>query len=316
MIAATTFAQSDHSLYTFDNGGEAKVIMKLGSAPEFPFLQNLSSPYQVYAAMQKQEREHTAASRKLDDLLMQMGYANGIKDLQVSDIREDRVKEGTEGNMGSRGYTYSYTKLETGSGDLKAWKIAANNNSDKNAPLYLMAKCGNAFYPKSVKSTACVNVPVNISPDMKQVNLPNSGTVVTDKTETYVYYSRKHHRRSEKAYPVTGISDKYPSYLIKIDAEKNMNVMPQTYSVSLNSQQNNTVTACAGTTLDITANVNLERVSSYTGNYPNQDNKTYKKVHKRTYKMIVRRMRRIHRKEDKIARRTGVPVDVSTNKAA
>ena len=92
--------------------------------------------------------------------------------------------------------------------------------------------------------------------------------------------------------------------------------MPQTYSVSLNSQQNNTVTACAGTTLDITANVNLERVSSYTGNYPNQDNKTYKKVHKRTYKMIVRRMRRIHRKEDKIARRTGVPVDVSTNKAA
>jgi len=320
MIAATTFAQSDansdNSLYTFDNAGQPKVIRKLGSAPEFPFLRNLSTPHQVYAAIKKQERLQTSASRKLDDLLMQLGYTNGIKDLQESDITASNVASGTEGNMGNRGYTYNYARLEGGSG-FKAWEIAANNSSTSNAPLYLMAKCGNAFYPKgAAKRTACVNVPVNVTPDMSQVNLPNSGTVVADKNETFVYYTRKHHKKHEADYAVSGISDKYPSRLVKIDAETDMNIMPQTYTVSLNTQQNNTVTACADSTLNLTANVNLEKVSSYTGNYPNQDNKNYKKVSKRTYKMVARRMRRVRRKEDKIARKTGVPVDVSTAKAA
>ena len=319
MMAATTFAQDanrDNSLYSFDNAGQARVITKLGAAPEFPFLRNLSTPAQVLAAMKRQEREQTAASQKLDDLLMQLGYANGIKDLSTADITEDQVKPGTEGNMGSRGYTYNYARLEGGAG-FKAWKIAPNKGgtAGTNAPLYLMAKCGNAFYPKTAKRTACVNVPVTITPDMKQVNLPNSGALVADKNETFVYYSRRHHKRHEVASTLTGMPDKYPSRLVKIDAEKDTKVMPQTYTVSLNNQQNNMVTACADSTLNLTAAINLEKVSSYTGNYPDQDDKNYKKVSKHTYKVVARRMRRVERKEDKIARKTGVPVDVSTKQA-
>jgi len=318
IMAATAFAQSDansdNSLYTFDNTGSAKVVTKLGTAPEFPFLRNLSTPHQVYAAIKKQERENTAAINKLNGLLMQIGYANGAADLQQSDISEAYIQSGTEGNMGSRGYTYGYYRLDGSSSELSAWKIASSNG---NAPLYLMAKCGNAFYPKNaVKSTACVNVPVNVTPDVSQINLPNSGTIVTNKTETFVYYSRKHHRRHEAAYPISGISDKYPSRLIKIDAEKDMSVLPQNYSVSLNSPQDNTVTACPDSTLNLIAGINVEKVSSYTGYYPDHNNKKYKKVSKRTYKMVARSMRRIHRKEDKIARKTHVPVDVSTAKAA
>ncbi len=315
MMAATTFAQdaTDKSLYSFDNAGQARVIRKLGDAPEFPFLRNLSTPQQVLAAMKKQERQQTPASRKLDDLLMQLGYANGIKDLSAADITEDQVKSGTEGNMGSRGYTYNYARLEGGAG-FKAWRIAPSNGgtASTNAPLYLMAKCGNAFYPKTAKRTACVNIPVSITPDMKQVSLPNSGVLVADKNETFVYYSRKHPKRHETASTLTGMPDKYPSRLVKIDAEKNMNVMPQTYTVSLNPQQNNMVTACADSTLNLTASVNVEKVSSYTGSYPDQDNKNYKKVSKHTFNMVAKRMRRVERKENKIARKTGVPVDVST----
>ena len=322
MMAATTFAQSDansdRSLYSFDNAGQPRVITRLGTAPEFPFLRNLATPQQVVAAMKKQEREHTAASRKMDDLLMQLGYTNGIKDLQASDVTEDHVKPGTEGNMGSSGYTYNYARLEGDGAGFKAWKIAANTsagNASSNAPLYLMAKCGNAFYPKTAKRTACVNVPVSVTPDMKQVNLPNSGAVVTDKNETFVYYSRKHHKRHESANTIAAIPERYPSRLVKIDAEKDMKVMPQTYTISLNTQQNNMVTACADSTLNLTAAINLEKVSSYTGNYPDQDNRNYKKVSKHTYKMVAKRMRRVERKENQIARKTGVPVDVSTNKA-
>ncbi len=318
MIAASTFAQSDaNSVYSFDNAGQPKVIRKLGAAPEFPFLRNLSTPAQVYAAIKKQERQNTVASRKLDDLLMQLGYANGIKDLKQSDISADYVKPGTEGNMGSRGYTYNYARLEGGSSEFKAWKIAANKSGNNNAPLYLMAKCGNAFCSKTAKRTACVNLPVNITPDLKQVNLPGSGAVVAEKNETFVYYSRKHHKKREVASNIPGISGKYISGLVKIDAEKDVNVMPQTYTVSLNNQQNKMVTACADSgALNLTAGINVEKSSSYTGNYPNQDNKNYKKVSKHTYKMVSRRMRRIERKENKIARKTGVAVDVSTNKQA
>src|ERR1700724_1846128 len=105
MIASATFAQSDansdNSLYTFDNTGSAKEITKLGTAPEFPFLKNLYTPQEVYAAIKKQQRENTTAINKLNGLLMQIGYANGAQDLQQSDITAALIQPGTEGNMGS-----------------------------------------------------------------------------------------------------------------------------------------------------------------------------------------------------------------------
>lgn len=313
MLASAAFAQdaSDNSLYKFDNAGTPKTVRTLGSAPEFPFLRNLTSSRQVYNAIKRHEDDNTRAMNKLNDLLMQIGYANGAKDLEASDITEAYVPPGTEGNMGSRGYTYSYTRLSGNAAEFKAWKIAPNGSN--YSPIYLFAKCGNAFYPKSGGKTACLNVPVNVTPDMSQITLPASGSEVATTDKVYVYYVRRHHKERDMAYPVSGINEKYPSQPILINSDKVADVVPETYTVSLNSP-NSTVTACPDATLNVTANVNVEKTSTYTGNYPKDDHKVYKKVSKRHYKMIARKMRKAERKAEKIARRTGVPVDVKLAK--
>ena len=149
---------------------------------------------------------------------------------------------------------------------------------------------------------------------MQQINLSNSGSKVSTKEQVYVYYERKHHRKHDQPYAVAGISDKYPSNPIMISNTKNEDIVPETYNVTLSSPAT-TVSACPDSTLNLTANINVEKASSYTGNYPNKDHKEYKKVSKREYRMIARRMRRIERKENKIARKTGVPVDVSVARA-
>jgi hypothetical protein len=312
LLTSASFAQTT-TLYRFDNAGTPKEVSTLGATPEFPFLRNMTSAHQVYAAIERHANDNTAAANKMNGLLMQLGYANGAKDLRESDISLANIKPGTEGNMGSRGYVYSYTRLTGDASEYKAWKIAANDNSNAYGAVYLFAKCGNAFYPKNTKSSACITVPVSVTPDMNQVSLPASGTKVTTSNETYVYYSRKRHMKHDAAYPVAGIGDKYPSKPLRISAATSEQIVPETYTVNATGAQTS-VYACTDKTLNLTANIDLEKTSSYTGNYPKSDNKTYKKVSKRHYKMIARRTRRIERKENKIARKTGVPVDVRTAK--
>lgn len=312
---AQTDAYSDNSLYQFNNTSHPKEVRKLGTAPEFPFLRNMTSSRQVYNAIKKHDRDNTPAMTKLNDLLMQIGYANGAKDLQPSDITEAMVPVGTEGNMGSRGYTYAYYRLAGDPSEFKAWKITPNEGSNASA-LYIFAKCGNAFYPKNMGRTACISVPVTVTPDVQQVSLNNSGSEVTTTDQVYVYYTRKHHKKDDKAYPVAGINDAYPSDPIKVSAMKNMDVIPETYTVSLSAPDNRTVTACTDETLNLTANVNVEKTSTYTGNYPKDDHKVYKKVSKRHYKQIARKMRKAQRKADKVARRTETPVEVKVSNKA
>lgn len=315
ILASACLAQTDisgSSLYKFDNRGMPKEIRTLGSAPEFRFLRNLTSQHQVYAAIKKHENDNTPDMNKLNDLLMQIGYTNGTKDLQPSDITKAYIKPGTEGNMGSAGHTYGYCRLKGNPSEFKAWEITPKDNNT-NGPLYVFAKCGNAFYPRTEKKTACINVPVQVTPDESQIKLQSSGSEVTTNDKVYVYYARKHHKKGETANTVPGINDEYPSKPIMVDATKNEDVIPETYSVTLSNSQN-TVSACADSTLNLTANINVEKTSTYTGNYPKDDHKVYKKVSKRQYKMITRKMRKADRKANKIAKRTGVPVDVKLTK--
>lgn len=313
LLASGAFAQtgaSDNSLYRFDNAGTARPVSKLGSAPEFPFLRNLSSARQVYNAIKRRENMGGEDINKLNDLLMQIGYTNGTKDLTQADITEAYVPVGTEGNMGSRGYTYGYYKLSGDPSEFRAWKIAPNGN--RYSALYIFAKCGNAFYPKS-GATACISVPVEVKPDVASVTLPASGSEVTTTDNVYVYYAKKRGKKDDRPYPISAIDDKYPSAPVRVSNGRTTEVMPETYTVSLSGQQND-VKACPDQTLELTANVNVEKTSTYTGNYPKSDHKVYKKVSKRHYKQIARKMRHAERKADKIARRTGVPVSVKLAK--
>jgi len=306
LLASSAFAQSDNSLYQFDNTGSPKNVRLLGANPEFPFLRNMTSSRQVYNAIKRHENENTAAMNKLNDLLMQVGYANGAKDLEPGDITEAYVPPGTEGNMGSRGYTYNYYRLSGSAQEYKAWKIKPNDS--KYGSLYIFAKCGNAFFPKTEGKTACINVPVNVTPDVQQISLPASGSKVTAQDKVYVYYGSRKERRNMTDKPVDQINDRYHSKPLLVDATKDENVIPETYTVSAGMSEDR-VTACPGKTLDLTANVNVEKTSSYTGNYPKNDHKVYKKVSKHRYHAIARKMRKAERKADKIARRTGVPVE-------
>lgn len=316
LITSVSFAQTacntDNSLFKFDNAGMPKDIEKLGKAPEFPFLKNLSTTAQVYSAIKKNDQKNIPGMEHFNDLMMAIGFPGGTKDLDKSNISMYYIAPGTEGNMGSAGYGNGFYRLSADASDLKAWKIS----SGTGCYVYILAKCGNAFYPKAATGkTACINAPVNLTGDMKEVTLSSSGQKVTTTDNVYVYYSHKHHKKHATAHPIAEIPDAYPSTPILLSSTKKVDVVPETYKVSVNTPDN-TVNVCPDSTLNITANINVEKTSSYTGNYPDKTDKEYKKVSKHEYKMIARKMRRIERKEERIARRTGMNVDVAVNKNA
>lgn len=157
----------------------------------------------------------------------------------------------------------------------------------------------------------CVSAPVQVSGE--QVSITTSGAKSVTKKQTYIYYDRKHHHKNDQAYPVAAIGVKYPSEPLMMTSRKDAKAVPETYNVSLTTPQSN-ATICPDTTNMVNANINLEKVSSYTGNYPDYtDDKVYKQVSKREYKMAERKMRKIHRKEEKVARRAGTGVSVRSD---
>ena len=86
--------------------------------------------------------------------------------------------------------------------------------------------------------------------------------------------------------------------------------------MSLSTPESN-VNVCPDSSLALNANINVEKASSYTGNYPGSgDHKVYKRVSKHTYKLAMRKKRQIERKERQIARKSHTGVDVKSNNRA
>ncbi|MBX2907842.1 MAG: hypothetical protein KF744_17485 [Taibaiella sp.] len=310
MLAYGAIAQwgiRDNSVFTFRNGEQPTEVSRLGTAPEFPMLAHKTSANDFYRTIKRHEGDNTEAMNHLNGLLMQIGYANGAKDLEANDVTEAWVAPGTVGNMGSAGYTYGLYRLYGDRSEFKAWKVAANGGA--NQALYFFAKCGNAFYPQQPAKTACINVPVEVKPDANQVTLPTSGAKITTDNMTFVYYERKRHKKDDQAYPVAGLNEEYPSDPMLITDRKDVTIQPEQYTVSVDPMRTD-VTACTNKTLDLTANLNVEKTGTYTGNYPASSHATYKKVSKREYKMIARKKAHAERKADKIAKRTTQDVGV------
>jgi len=309
LVAISGFAQTqcstDNSLFKFDNAGTTppKTISKLGTAPEFPFLRNMANPKQVAAAIKRNDEKNTAGMTELNDMLTNIGFTNGAKDVEASNITAYYIPSGTEGNMGSAGYSTAYCKLDGDATEFKSWKIT----SGSGCYMYVLAKCGNAFYPNTEHKTACINVPVNLSGDMKEVTLNSSGQKVTTTDDVYVYYHRKRHRHATE-HPIAEISDPYPSKPLLVSATQDVQTVPESYKVTVNPTENS-VTVCPDSTLNLTANINVEKTSEYGGYYPSKDKKEYKQISKRKYKRTARKMRKIDRKEAKVAHLTGVKVN-------
>jgi hypothetical protein len=313
--AATAFAQTPCSrstpLFSFDNAsvGYGKEVHRLGSNPEFPFLRNKSNTGQVYSAIKRNDKNNGRGMMTFNKLMMDVGFANGVKDMDASSITEARIPYGTEGNMGSGGYSYSYCKLATDPNGTRAWKISSGGD----CYVYILQTCGNAFYPNGgTKKTACLDVPVSVTADTKEVTL-DGGTPITSTDRMYVYYHRRKMARRHLSPDFADVPDPKASNPVLLSVTKNVQTLPQSYKVTVNTPDDH-VKVCPDLTLNIPANINVEKVSEYTGNYPATAKKNYKEVSKRSYKRIARKMRKAERKESKVARATGVPVDVPEGK--
>ncbi len=311
--ASAAFAQSECSqnstIYKFGNTSEPKEIRHLGSAPEFPFLREKASAHEVYMAIKKSERGNMnkAGMSELNGMLMEIGFANGAEDLSESAISMQYIPNGTEGNMGSAGYTYSYTKLMSPDPEgFRAWKIASPSGN-ANCVLYVMAKCGNAFYPKTTKTTACINVPVNLTgEESKEVTL-DGAAIQTSTDKVYVYYHKRHRRRPLSS-DYSDLVDPKASTPILISKTDNMTAVPQTYRVTA-ATSDNSVQVCPDQTLNVATNVNVEKESEFTGYYPTKaTNKNYKLVSRRVYRKTERKMRKARRREHRVSQLTGVDV--------
>ena len=298
---AQTECSQNNPIFKFDNGNVTpKAIRTLGNNPEFPFLRNLSSPAQVYSAIKKNNGKNTRGMSELNGMLMEIGMANGANDLQQSSITATTLPAGTDGNMGYGGYGSQYAVLE---GNFKAWKISSGSGS---CYVYIMQKCGNAFYPKSgVMKTACLNVPVTLTADTKEVTLEGAPpSTTTDKV--YVYYHRNHRKRS-LAPEFADVPDPTASNPVLLSTTKDMKAVPQSYKVTVNTTQDR-IKVCPDLMVSIPANINVEKESEYTGYYPAAAKSTYKLVSRKVYRKTARKMRKAERKEARVARLTGVPV--------
>ena len=233
---------------------------------------------------------------------MAIGYANGIKDLKVSDITAANIPSGSEGNMGSGKMAPGYYKLTGDPSGYKAWKIT----SASGCYVYFMSKCGNSFYPNAnAGQTACVSAPVNVMSEAKEITVNSTPAAqVTDKT--YVYYHARHHKFHHK-YVRPEIADNNPSKPLLLSSVKRVEARPETYKITV-SAASDKVTVCNNKPVDVNANIDVEQISSYTGNYPTAAQGNYKEVSKHNYKRSVRKMRKVERKEDRVSKITGVPV--------
>jgi len=298
--AQNTQCNSSDPFFKFDNAGSPKEITKLGTAPEFPFLRNMASAKQFTAAM-KSNRNAEGMSH-LNNMLMAIGFANGAKDVSESNVSMYYMPVGTEGNMGSAGYTSAYAVLKGDASEFKSWKIT----SSTGCSMYVMAKCGNAFYPKTGDRTACINVPVNINTDMKEVTLNSNAQKITTTDETYVYYHKRRHKK-DAVNTNNAIADEHPSTPLLLSAKSDVQTVPETYKLTVNPATN-TVNVCPDSALNLTASINVEKTAEYAGYYP-KSKAEYKKISKRHYMKSEKKLRKVHRKEAKIARMTGVKVN-------
>lgn len=194
LIVVPCFAQTEcrksNPIFKSDNYGTPKGVYSLGSNPEFPFLRNLSTPQQVVLAIKRSTNKHGAT--ELNRILKDIGFANGAKDVGVSSVTVYNIPSGTIGNMGDGNFKTAYIKL-MGEENIKSWKIT----SAKGCSMYILAKCGNAFYPTEPAAAPQAVAPVVID-TMKMLSLEGNVPTATKECDycCYHYYRMRHWRRA------------------------------------------------------------------------------------------------------------------------
>ncbi len=125
---------------------------KLGNHPQFPFLQYDSGIVTrhsfIKAATDPASRGRFAKEFAVfNELLHEIGFTNGYRDLKLSNIENLFINPGTTGNLGffNKENNYIYVRLNPeGEGDdgIAAWRVTG----PAGCYFYILHTCGNAFF--------------------------------------------------------------------------------------------------------------------------------------------------------------------------
>lgn len=138
----------------------------LGHHPQFPFLQRkngVTTPNLVihFTKDPESQTKYPEEFKIFDQLLKDIGFANGYKDLHTRHVTKSYVQDGSIGNLGFYNkekpqYNYIYVRLNPareGRKGIPAWKITGPTGCS----FYILHTCGNAFFatPNPTTSDNC-----------------------------------------------------------------------------------------------------------------------------------------------------------------
>ena len=163
------------TLFQFDPQMKPRVFTeKLGNHPQFPFLQQVNGVV-TRAAFLKAVKD--PGSRKRDkmefgvfnELLKEIGFAGGYRDLKLANVENLYINPGTIGNLGffNKENGYIYVRLDpAGEGEdgIAAWRVTG----PEGCYFYILHTCGNAFFandPAGAGSGCCRDLTVNAQTD-------------------------------------------------------------------------------------------------------------------------------------------------------
>jgi hypothetical protein len=174
------------SLYIFDRTAQPRHFTeRLGSHPEFPFLQELNgvNTTELFIRSIRNDSVHSKYAREFrafDLLLRNSGFKNGYKDLSKKNVENVHVNPGTIGNLGFYDkqkdlISYIYVRLNPAGEDasgIAAWKLT----NSSGCFLYILHTCGNAFYPNS--SDCCKALTLEVGADTLNIKADSADRTV------------------------------------------------------------------------------------------------------------------------------------------
>jgi hypothetical protein len=148
-----SFCSRKSTLFQFDQQMRPRVFTeKLGNHPQFPFLQyekGISTRALFIKAARDpvSRRNYSKEFAAFNELLHEIGFTNGYRDLRLSNVENLFINPGTIGNLGffNKGNGYIYVKLNPegeGEDGIAAWKVTGPTG----CYLYILHTCGNAFF--------------------------------------------------------------------------------------------------------------------------------------------------------------------------
>jgi hypothetical protein len=171
------------TLFQFDPQMKPRVFTeKLGNHPQFPFLQQ-EHGVSTRAAFIKSVKDpanrktYSAEFGVFNELLKEIGFSNGYRDLKLANVENLYINPGTIGNLGffNKENGYIYVRLNpAGEGEdgIAAWRVTG----PAGCYFYILHTCGNAFFandPGGAVSGCCRELAVNVQSDTAAATRPH-----------------------------------------------------------------------------------------------------------------------------------------------